>query len=257
MSAITPRNLQYTIVGRALEVHDAEGERVYTMHTINDLPDEIKPRERMIRHGPSWLSLSELLAVMIGVGTKKESVLHMSQRVLREYGERGIVLENNPTRLKEKFDIPIVAACKIVACFELGKRLFQENPYGEILIRKPEQVFEYTHAMRNLAKEHLRALYLNSRNQLIHDELISIGTLTSNLIHPREVFQPAVKHAAAAIILVHNHPSGSSEASVADIVVTKQLIEVGKIMGIDILDHVIVTKEGFSSVPAPYISTIT
>src|SRR5690606_29005623 len=113
-------------------------------------------------------------------------------------------------------------------------------------------VFDYVADLRRLPKEHLRGLYLNGHYKVVRDEVISIGTVDANLVHPREVFRPALEHAAAAVILVHNHPSGVTQASRADIQVTEQLIEAGRLLGIELVDHVIVTKDAYASVPAPY-----
>jgi DNA repair protein RadC len=106
--------------------------------------------------------------------------------------------------------------------------------------------------MQDLPKEHLRGLYLDAHYQLIHDEIISIGTLTSNIIHPREVFRPALEYSASAVILAHNHPSGVAKPSDADVAITRQIVEAGKILGISLLDHVIITKNKFESVPVEY-----
>lgn len=119
-------------------------------------------------------------------------------------------------------------------------------------IRTAKDAFNYLKDMRELPKEHLRGLYLNSRYRLVHDEVISIGTLTSNIIHPREVFRPALEYSAVAVILAHNHPSGSTKPSKEDIEITEQLIGAGKILGVDLLDHIIITKNKFASIPAQY-----
>jgi DNA repair protein RadC len=155
--------------------------------------------------------------------------------------------------VKEMLDIPLGKACQLVACFELGRRLFR-NADGRkpIIIRTASQVYEYLKDMRDLSKEHLRGLYLDSHYQLIHDELISIGTLTSNLVHPREVFRPAIERSAAALILAHNHPSGIPKPSDADLAITEQIIEAGKVLGISLLDHVIIAKNSHQSIPAAY-----
>ena len=141
----------------------------------------------------------------------------------------------------------------MIACFELGRRLFSKSSKsGPIVLRTPKQVYQYAKDLADLPKEHLRGLYLNSHHRLVHDEVISIGTLTANLIHPREVFQPALMQGAVAVILVHNHPSGSTKPSRADIEATERLVAAGKIMGIDLLDHIIITKRGFASIPSTY-----
>ena len=106
--------------------------------------------------------------------------------------------------------------------------------------------------MRDLPKEHLRGIYLNSRHQVIHDEIISIGSLTANIVHPREVFRPALEYSAVAVILAHNHPSGTVKPTASDIAITTQLIAAGRILGIDLLDHIVITKNRFTSIPANY-----
>lgn len=223
------------------------GARNYTL-TVRDLPSEEKPREKLTARGPEALALSELLAVIFGVGTKKEELLSMTTRIVKEYGERSIVSARDPKKLAEQLDIPAGHAMQIVASIELGRRLFERNPVGATVIRNAADVYQYASGMRDLPKEHLRGIYLNSHYKVVHDEVISIGTIDANIIHPREVFRPALEYAAAAVVLVHNHPSGALEPSDADLAVTRQLIDSGKLLGIDLVDHVIVSKEGFVSI---------
>ena len=217
---------------------------------VRDLPLEKKPREKMIQEGPTVLSMAELLAIIFNTGTKKEEVLGMASRVLKEYGEKSIIAEHDPQKLAMDLGIPLVRATQIVAAVELGRRLFERNPSGAKIIRTAKDVFNHTKNMHDLPKEHLRGIYLNNHYKVIHDEVISIGTIDANIVHPREVFRPALEYAAAAVILVHNHPSGSLLPSDADIVVTKQLVDAGKLLGIDLIDHVIVSSKGFASIMA-------
>lgn len=227
-------------------------EKEYVLR-VRDLPAEEKPRERLVKYGPATLSLAELMTIVLGAGTKKEGVLAMSKRLLKEYGENAIVNQKDPRKLSESLGIPLVKACQLVACFELGKRFFKDtNGKRPLNLRTASQVYEYLRDMRDLPKEHLRGLYLDSHYQLIHDEVISIGSLTSNIIHPREVFRPALEYSASAVILAHNHPSGVSRPSDADVVITRQIVEAGKILGISVLDHVVVTKGKFESIPVEY-----
>lgn len=160
---------------------------------------------------------------MLGVGTKKEEVLGMSSRILQEYGERALVNERNPQRLADALDIPVAKACQIVASFELGRRFYQKRAGKPIYVRTSKQAFEHLKSMGSLQKEQLRGLYLNSRYQVIHEETISIGSLTANIVHPREVFKPALEYGAVAVIIAHNHPSGALEPTKDDIVATEQL----------------------------------
>ncbi len=215
--------------------------------TIHDLPDEEKPREKLIRQGPEALSIKELLAVVLVSGTVKEELMEMSNRLIRDYGEKSILAERDPDRLSAELDIPIVKACQIVACGELGRRFYDRSESGLTTVRNAKDVYEYLQDMRNLPKEHLRGLYLNSHNRILRDEVITIGTVNSNMIHPREVFRPAIECNAAAIILAHNHPSGETAPSAEDTEITAQLVQAGKMLGIAVLDHVIITKNSFVS----------
>lgn len=220
---------------------------------VNDLPLEDRPREKLLKYGPACLTVTELVAVLLTTGTKKEAVLEMSSRIIKEYGERTLSDYVDPRKMAKDLSIPEFKAAQIVACAELGRRFYEKKiGAGVATIRTPKDVFDYTADMRELGKEHLRGLYLNSHHKIIHDEVLSIGTLNSNLIHPREVFKPALDYCAAAVILVHNHPSGEVTASDSDLEITEQLVKAGKIMGVHLLDHVIVTKDDFASVKIKY-----
>ncbi len=222
--------------------------RQYKITRVKDMPDEERPREKMLESGPGALSAAELLAVVLGTGTKKEEVFSMSSRLLREYGEKGIAYQKNPAVIEKDLGIPQVKACQIVACFELGRRFYQKKPGGSITIRTAKQAYEYLKDMGNLNKEQFRGLYLNTHYQLIHDEVISIGTLDAAIVQPREVFRPALEYSAAAMIIAHNHPSGVLKATKADVEITDKLIAAGKILDIEILDHLIIGKNKFNSI---------
>lgn len=229
-------------------------DRVYREYplTIHDLPSEEKPREKIISGGPENLSMKELLAVVLVTGTTKEDIIEMTNRLIRDYGEKSILAERNAEKLSKEMDIPIVKACQIVACGELGRRFYDRTESGFVTIRNAKDVYDYLQDMRNLPKEHLRGIYLNSHNRILRDEVISIGTVNSNMIHAREVFRPAIECNAAALILAHNHPSGEAIPSKEDTDITADLVQAGKILGITILDHVIITKNSFVSVSANY-----
>jgi DNA repair protein RadC len=243
---------QNTYVQKDADLLLGVGEKQYVLK-IRDMAQEDKPREKLVQYGPAHLSVAELLAVVLAVGTKKEEVLAMSHRLMKEYGDTGLVDQKDPKKLEEMLDIPFAKACQIVACFELGRRFFK-NPDARksATLRTASQVHEYAKDMRDLQKETLRGLYLDAHYTVIHDEVISIGSLTSNIVHPREVFRPALEHSASAVILVHNHPSGVATPSDADVIVTRQLVEAGKIMGVGVLDHVIIAQDKFESVPVNY-----
>ncbi len=225
-----------------------ESERKYILR-VRDSPKEEQSREKLERYGADALSAAELLAVVLETGIPPESALVLAKRLLKEYGEKTLTNEKNPKRIQEILGIPAAKACQIVACFELGKRFFKLGGNGKPLyVRTAKQVYEYLKDMGSLQKEELRGLYLNTRYHLVHDEVISVGSLTGNIIHPREVFLPAMEHSASAVILVHNHPSGVVTPSEADVAITRQIVEAGKLMGIEVLDHIIVTRKTFMSI---------
>jgi DNA repair protein RadC len=160
--------------------------------------------------------------------------------------------EKNAEKLSLDLNIPIIKACQIIACGEIGRRFYEKNRSGFTVIRNAKDVFDYLVDMRNLPKEHLRGLYLNSHNRIIHDEIISIGTINTNIVHPREIFRPGIEYTCAAVVLAHNHPSGVCTPSTQDIEITEQIIQAGKVLGINVLDHVIITKDSFVSISANY-----
>ncbi|MEN9649264.1 MAG: hypothetical protein RL094_231 [Candidatus Parcubacteria bacterium] len=241
----------YTLKDSDLLMTTQSTDRRYILK-LRDLPDALKPREKLVSYGAETLSLQELLAVVLNTGTKKEDVLEMSRRIVREYGNSALAGQKSPQALASDLDIPILKACQIIACGEIGRRLHKKNESGLAVIRTATDVYEYLKDMHNLPKEQLRGIYLDTHNRVIHDEVISIGTINSNIVHPREVFKPALEYGAAAVILAHNHPSGMAEPSEADIQITKQLIQAGKLIGIHLLDHIVVTRDSFTSIELDY-----
>ena len=243
------QSISYTVAPRTFLLDNAN--RHYRLR-IHDLPREEKPREKMLSHGAHSLATNELLAVLLNTGTKKEEVLSMSARIMKEYGERSLARVRNAQIFSDEHDIPLGKAMQIVAALELGRRFFEKNDSAAPILRTAEDVFEYVKDMRDLSKEHLRGIYLNTHYKVIRDETISIGTVDTNIVHPREVFKPALEYCASAVVLVHNHPSGTTAPSQADIEMTEQLITAGRILGIELIDHVIVTRKSFASIPASY-----
>jgi DNA repair protein RadC len=220
----------------------------YKVYRVKDIPKSERPHEKLQSYGPEELSNRELLASILYTGTKKEGVMTMASRVIDEYGDNYVINETDPKRLAKFLNLPISKATQIVATFSLGKRLFSQKKKRSVTIRNSKEAFKYLKDMSELPKEHLRGLYLNSRYKLIHEETISIGTLTESLVHPREVFRPAIEYGAVAVILAHNHPSGDLSASDADIELTERITQAGKILGIELIDHIIITNGKHSSV---------
>jgi DNA repair protein RadC len=244
LTAETPYQLRDT------DIIFGEADTQYTLR-VRDMEPDKKPREKLISQGPSNLSHAELMAILLVVGTVKEEVMAMSSRILREYGERAIVNERDPVRMAESLQIPVSKACQIIACFELGRRSFQNRAGKPIFVRTSKQAFVYLRNMGELQKEQLRGLYLNSRYEVIHEEIISIGSLTANIVHPREVFQPALEYGAVAVIVAHNHPSGVLDLTQDDMYATNQLLAAGKVLGIDLLDHLIIADDEYVSLIEP------
>lgn len=211
---------------------------------IKDLPKIERPREKLERYGPEKLSNSELLAIVLGSGQKGMNVVELSKRILSKFSGDGLA-KANVKEFKNTFGLGSAKACEIVACFELGKRLLQNKK--ATLILSPKDVWEELKDIRDNKKEHFVVFFLDTRNQEIKREIISVGSLNANLVHPREVFEPAVKHLAAHIVVVHNHPSGDPKPSGDDLAITKQLVNAGKLLGIELKDHVIVSKANFFS----------
>ncbi|MEK7542850.1 MAG: DNA repair protein RadC [Patescibacteria group bacterium] len=211
---------------------------------IKDLPKVDRPREKLEKYGPERLSNSELLAILLGTGSKGINVVELSNKILKKFSGDGLT-KTKIKELKNTFGLGSAKACEIVACFELGRRLLQNKQ--SVLLLSPKDVWDELRDIRDHKKEHFVIFFLDARNQEIKREIVSVGSLNANLVHPREVFEPAVRHLAAQIIVAHNHPSGDLEPSEDDLVTTKRLIEAGKIIGIEVVDHIIVTNENFLS----------
>jgi len=214
------------------------------MARIKDLPKIERPREKLEKYGPEKLSSSELLAILLGTGSKGVNVVELSNKILKKFSGDGLI-KANVKELKNTFGLGSAKACEIVACFELGRRLLQNKQSA--LLLSPKNVWDELKDIRDNKKEHFVIFFLDARNQEIKREIVSVGSLNANLVHPREVFEPAVRQLAAQIIIAHNHPSGDPEPSEDDLTVTKRLVGAGKIMGIEVTDHIIVVKNGFFS----------
>lgn len=205
------------------------------------------PRELMMEGKIDELMTPDLLAVIIGSGTRNESVFSLSERIIRDYGSKAVAEVRDPKELAKLLNISGLQASKIIAAFEMGRRFFGEAAKKRTLIRGPEDIYKYAYEMRNFSKEFFRGIYLNSKNIVVHDENISIGHLTGTLVHPREVFRSAIECCASSIIVIHNHPSGDHQPSEHDDKITKMLKESGDILQIPLVDHVIISENGYFS----------
>ncbi len=210
--------------------------------TIHDLPISERPRERLQKLGVAALSAQEILALILGRGVAGESVMVTAQRLLSQFGNLKGIASASVEELAQIKGIGVAKASQIKAAFELANRLEGYLEAGEKqVVKTPEDVAGLVKSrLKGKKKEHFLALLLDTRNQLIKVAEISVGSLDSSIVHPREVFKEAISASAASLIFVHNHPSGDPEASEDDIKLTKRLAEVGEVMGIDVLDHIIV-----------------
>lgn len=214
------------------------------MVKIKDLPHVDRPREKLLKYGPAKLTTTELLAILLRTGIKGINVIELSNKILKQIGTENVqnILVSDLRKIK---GLGPVKATEIIACIELGKRLLKDKQ--PLIAISPQAIFESLKDIRLLKKEHFIAIYLDTGNQEVTREVISVGTLNASLVHPREVFEPAVRNLAASIILVHNHPSGDIKPSHEDLLITKKLVDCGNLLDIHILDHIIVAKEGYTS----------
>ncbi|MDK2862312.1 MAG: repair protein RadC [Methanomicrobiaceae archaeon] len=212
---------------------------------MRDTPNHDRPREKLASRGPQVLTDAELIALLLGRGTKERDVWQVANDV-RNYlkGAGGIPSYND---LLEIEGIGSAKACEIMACFELGRRYLAGDGVAGQRVLSPEDILPLVAEWRNKKQEYFICITLNGAGEVIERRVVTIGILNQSLVHPREVFVDAITDRAASVILVHNHPSGSLEPSTQDLGITRQLAEAGSILGIRVLDHIIVTKNGYAS----------
>ncbi|MDZ4231026.1 MAG: DNA repair protein RadC [Dehalococcoidales bacterium] len=217
--------------------------------TIHDLPVSERPRERLQRFGVEALSAQEILSLLLGRGIAGESVTVTAQRLLSQFGGLKGIAGATVEELAGVRGIGPAKAAQIKAAFELANRTDgAAEPEAKLPVKTPDDVANLVRGrLKGKKKEHFLALLLDTRGQVIKVAEISVGSLDTSIVHPREVFKEAVAGSAASVIFVHNHPSGNPEASEDDVKLTKRLAEAGEIMGIDVLDHVIVCDKDYLS----------
>ncbi|MFO7773206.1 MAG: DNA repair protein RadC [Dehalococcoidia bacterium] len=220
--------------------------------TVHDLPLGERPRERLLKLGGEALSAQEILALILGRGVRGESVMVTSQKLLSRFGNLKGVANASVEDLTKITGIGLAKAAQVKAAVELSKRL--EADAGEKpkpVLKAPEDVAAAVRSqLRGKKKEHFLVLCLDTRNRLINCRSVSMGSLDTSIVHPREVFKEAVSSSAASVIFVHNHPSGDPEPSKEDVELTKRLAKAGEIIGIDVLDHIIVCDRSHLSLKA-------
>lgn len=209
---------------------------------IKDLPREERPREKMLMFGHSAMSNGELLAILIGSGQGGKTALGLAEEMLNMgNGGLGFLAEATPSDISAIKGIGPAKACQVTAAIELGKRIATRPKNERYTVDEPEKIAQlFMEKMRYYKKEYFNTVLLNTKGEIIAVENIAIGDLSCTVIHPREVFNKAIKMSAASIIFIHNHPSGNPKPSKEDLAITKRLIEVGEILGIKVLDHIII-----------------
>ncbi len=218
-------------------------------YTIKDLPLSERPREKLISHGVEALSNAELLALIIKVGNLEETAVEVAQKILSR-DNRGIAYLSDVS-LEELMEVKGIGeskASQILAAIEIGKRLNRVGPQDKVKVSSPIVLVNLLmDEMRYLCKEYFKIAILDTKNQILAIENISIGTLNASIVHPRDVFKIAIKRNANSIILVHNHPSGDPNPSNEDISITNRLIDAGNLIGIKVLDHIIIGDNKYIS----------
>jgi len=216
--------------------------------TIKDLPATERPRERLARVGEDALSTSELLAIILRTGVGGESVLSLASRLLAQFDGLPGLARASFAELRAVKGLGPAKTAQIKAALELGRRMLLASPEERFVVRSPSDVAQLLMAeMAHLNQEHFRALYLNTRNQLLAVDTIYIGSLNASHIRVADVFRDAVKRNCAALIVAHNHPSGDPAPSPEDVAVTERLIEAGDLLDIELLDHLVIGQQRYTS----------
>ena len=225
--------------------------------TLKDYPVHERPRERLLGLGAPSLSDAELLAVLLGTGSTGETAVDLARRLLHlgadgaSPQDRGAAWRYlagaSPDELSQVPGVGPAKAARIKAAVELGRRLAGSTANRPVITSPAEVAKLLMESMRHLDREHFKIVVLNTKNQVLATELISVGSLSSSIVHPREIFKGPLRRSAAAVVLCHNHPSGDPAPSPEDVEVTRRLIEAGRILGIEVLDHVIIGDNRYAS----------
>ena len=215
---------------------------------IRDLPQEERPRERLKNYGPSSLSNAELLAIILRTGTQSENVLNLSTRLMSRFGGLSGLAKASFDELCGVHGFGAAKTAQLKAAFELGRRAVSFQESERPIVQSPQDIANLLQGeMAFLDQEHLRVVLLNTRNHVLSVHEVYKGNANSAVIRPGEVFREAVRANALAIILVHNHPSGDPAPSDDDVQITRQIIDAGKLLDIEVLDHVVLAQRGFVS----------
>jgi len=215
---------------------------------VSAWPEYDRPRERLYAHGPEALADAELLALQLGSGTRGHTALDVAREILATYGSLGEVASREVVELARQRGVGPARAARLAAAFELTRRLRSRTPGQRATLATPAEVYAaFGPLMEDLKREVFRVALLDAQNGLLRDRVVSEGTLSASLVHPREVFKPAIIESAAAVILLHNHPSGDPTPSREDIRLTRQLVECARLLDLRLHDHVVIGRGRYVS----------
>lgn len=216
--------------------------------TIKELPSSERPRERLLHYGANALSTAELLAIILRTGTRDENVVRLAQRLLISYGGLAGLARANTAELSAERGLGPAKTTQLKAALELGRRLLAESPGERPQIRSPADAANLVMSeMSLLEQEHLRVMLLDTKNHVLASPTIYIGSLNTSLVRVGELFREAIRANAAALIVLHNHPSGDPTPSPEDVAITRQIAEAGRLLGVEVIDHLIIGRQRFVS----------
>jgi len=217
-------------------------------YMIREIPQDERPRERLMRQGAAALKNEELLAILLGTGTQGESAIRLAERIIQECGGLRRFAEISWEELTQIRGVGPAKALQLQASIELGRRLARSRLPDMVRISRPQDAADLLmEEMRHLREEHFVCLFLNTKNQVIGRQTLSIGSLNASIVHPREVFRAAIRRSSASILCAHNHPSGDPAPSPEDVQLTRRLAEAGELIGIELLDHLVIGDNRFIS----------
>jgi DNA repair protein RadC len=211
-----------------------------------ELPESLRPREKLFARGAAALTHGELVSLILGAGSRREPAGRIARRLVQRHGLDGL-RRLGPGDWRAERGLGRASAARLCAVFELGRRAWGHDRENRPKITSPREAFGQVRHLGRAKKEHLVGLYLDAQNVLLHRETISIGSLNTTRTHPREILHPAVVHLALGFILAHNHPSGCPDPSHEDVEFTRTVQKAGELMGIELYDHLIVFRDGYTS----------
>lgn len=215
--------------------------------SVKDWPEDERPRERLEKYGPAALSDAQLLAIIIGSGLGGRSAVDVGRELLEGFGGLAGLVHAGLTELRNVPGIGKARAVEIKAAIEIGRRSQRPSIAGASFCSSQDVVEYYRPRLKHARQEEFRCALLDAKNRFIREETVSVGSLTASIVHPRDAFKAAVRESAAAVIFVHNHPSGEAKPSQEDILLTRRLVQAGEVIGIQVLDHIIVADAGYFS----------